>query len=268
MHGIPSHDGPRSIDWGRTSVDYSDWRPDYPDEFYVRLKSLGVGLSGQAILDLGTGVGFLAARFASQGASVVGVDVAEGQIDAARRRAHDSGCTIDFCVAAAEETGLPDAAFDVISASQCWLYFDRERMIAEVCRLLNPDGVLLLAHFCWLPRVDEIARASEALVLRFNPDWTGADWSGEIPESPSWAAGRFAKVGGFVFDADIPFTHESWRGRLRACRGVGASLTADEVAAFDAAHAELLNAKVPADFTVRHRIDALLLRPIWNDSTS
>ena len=262
MHGIPAHDGQRPIDWSRTSVDYADWRPDYPEEFYMRLRSIGVGLPGQTILDLGAGVGFLATRFAAQGASVIGVDVAEGQIAAARHRAAAIGVTVDFRVAAAEETGLPDAAFNVISASQCWLYFDREPMIAEVRRMLKPEGVLLLAHFCWLPREDRVARASEALVLQFNPDWSAADWSGEIPEIPPWAVGRFEKVGGFVFDADVPFTHASWRGRLRACRGVGASLSADEVAAFDAAHAELLRRQVPEVFAVRHRIDAFLLRPI------
>ena len=71
----------------------------------------------------------------------------------------------------------------------------------------------------------------------------------------------FDVVDFFVFDAEIPFTRESWRGRFRACRGVGAGLTAEEVAAFDREHAELLEATVPPSFTVRHRIDCHILRP-------
>ena len=262
MHGISSHDHGREIDWGRTSEDYAEWRPDYPPEFYDRLAALGVGRPGQRVLDLGTGVGFLARNFARRGAEVVGIDISEQQIEESRRRAAAEGLAVEFRVAPAEETGLPDAAFDAITASQCWLYFDRERAIGEVRRLLRRGGVLVTSHFCWLPREDAIARASEALVLRHNPDWTAADWAGAIPPVPKWAEGRFRLVGMFVFDVDVPFTRESWRGRLRACRGVGASLTADEVGRFDREHEELLREIAPVEFTVRHRIDAHVLQPL------
>jgi hypothetical protein len=59
----------------------------------------------------------------------------------------------------------------------------------------------------------------------------------------------------------LPFTRASWRGRFRACRGVGASMADDEVAAFDAEHARLLEQSVPAQFTVLHRIDCHIFRP-------
>ena len=36
-------------------------------------------------------------------------------------------------------------------------------------------------------------------------------------------------VGLFVYEEAIPFTRESWRGRMRALRGIAASLTADQV---------------------------------------
>jgi len=39
----------------------------------------------------------------------------------------------------------------------------------------------------------------------------------------------------FWFDVDVPFSRTGWRGRMRACRGVGAALAPAEVAAFDAA---------------------------------
>lgn len=255
---VPARDGDRTIDWGRTSTDYAAWRPNYPDEFYDRLTAMGIGVSGQRILDLGTGVGFLAIRFARQGAIVTGIDVAEGQIRQARESARQLGLDIEFRVAPAEETGLPDGAFDAITASQCWLYFDRRRAIPEVTRLLTPGGVLMLSHLCWLPREDEIARRSEELVLQFNPDWSAADWSGEIPAS---VQGNFEKVDGFVFDVRLPFTRQRWRGRIRACRGVGAALSEAEVAAFDAAHADLLERTTPPEFTILHRIDCIVLCP-------
>jgi hypothetical protein len=66
----------------------------------------------------------------------------------------------------------------------------------------------------------------------------------------------------FWFDEAVPFTRESWRGRIRACRGIGASLSDDEVKAFDAAHDELLSRIAPERFTVLHRVDAHLLEPL------
>ena len=86
--------------------------------------------------------------------------------------------------------------------------------------------------------------------------------SGEVPEIPAWAVGEFEKTGGFVFDVPVPFTRESWRGRIRACRGVGAGLPAEQVAEFDAAHAELLERTTASEFTVLHRIDCCVLSPV------
>src|SRR4051812_14632749 len=119
-----SIDGDNVIDWGKTSTDYSKWRPNYPALFFDALTLFGIGLRGQRILDLGTGVGFLALRFAQSGAEVTGIDISQEQIVEAKRRASSLGASAEFHVGRAEETGLPSCSFDVITASQSWLYFD------------------------------------------------------------------------------------------------------------------------------------------------
>lgn len=256
MHGLRAIDVGRAIDWGRTSADYAQHRPGPPESFYARLAALGVGLPGQRILDLGTGTGLLARRFAQAGCRVAASDVSVGQIDAARALAAEQGLEVDFRVAPAEASVFEAASFDAITANQCWLYFDVERVVPEVKRLLAPGGLLVTSHFSWLPRLDPIAAASEALVLRYNPDWGGADWAGEIPPRPKWAEGRARLRSMFWYDEAIPYTREAWRGRFRACRGVGAALSEAEVAAFDAEHEALLAQIAPEQFTVLHRIDA------------
>jgi SAM-dependent methyltransferase len=261
MREEASVDRGNAIAWGKTSADYSTWRPNYPRRFFDLLASFGVGLPGQRILDLGTGVGFLAERFGEAGADVTGVDIDPGQIDEARRRS-TALPSVEFIVAAAEDTGLPSESFDVVTASQAWLYFDKARTIPEVRRLLRRDGLLVTCHFSWLPRLDPIARASEALVLRHNANWTGADWSGDVRLIPEWAEDAFRLHATFVFDEAIPFTRESWRGRMRACRGIGATLSREQTEAFDCEHDALLTATVPERFSVLHRIDAVLLRMI------
>lgn len=261
MHGIRPIDGGRAADWGRTSSDYAAHRPGPPASFYSRLKALGIGLPGQRVLDLGTGTGLLARQFARQGCRVAGIDIAAGQVDAARRLAAEEGLDVAFAVAPAEETGQAASSFDAVTASQCWLYFDKPRAIAEVKRVLAPGGVLVTSHFSWLPRLDAIARRSEDLVLQFNPQWGGADWAGAIPAMPQWAVADFNLTGMLWYDEDIPFTAEAWRGRMRACRGVGATLSEGEVERFDAAHAALLQEIAGPSFTIRHRIDAHIFQP-------
>jgi len=202
------------------------------------------------------------AEISRQGSSCAGTDVSGGQIREAFRLARDESLKVRFITAPAERTPFRDGSFDVITANQCWLYFDRERILPDVVRLLDADGVLTTSHFSWLPRIDPIAQASEALVLSHNPRWSAADWHGEIPPIPSWAVGLFQLVTMFWYDEAVPFTRASWRGRLRACRGIGATLERDQVEAFDREHQVLLESLVPEEFTVLHRIDAHILRPV------
>jgi SAM-dependent methyltransferase len=260
MPNVRGIDQGNTFDWGKTSADYSAWRPNYPDRFFELLQTLRVGVPGQQILDLGTGVGFLALRFAQAGAVVTGIDIAPEQIDEARRRCALLGLAAEFRTVPAEDTGLPPSSFDAITASQSWLYFDQERAIAEVKRLLRPEGLLLTSHLAWLPRQDAIARASEQLVLKHNPKWSHADHSGEVPLIPAWSVGHFGLHAMFVFDDAIAFTRESWRGRIRACRAIGASITGKALEDFDREHEALLNRIAPEHFTVLHRIDAHLFR--------
>ena len=262
MHDIPALDPGRHIDWSLTSADYAAHRPGPPARLYDMLALLGVGRPGQRLLDLGTGTGLVAREFARRGCAVSGTDIAPGQIDAARGQALAEGLVVDFQVAPAEACPHADASFDIVTASQCWMYFDPDRAIAEVRRVLKPGGLLVTTHFSWLARADAIARASEELVLKFNPVWKGAHWSGAVPSVPPWSAGRADVRAMFWFDEAVPFTRDSWRGRMRACRGVAATLSPAEVAAFDAEHDTLLAQTTPPQFTVLHRVDAHLLHPL------
>lgn len=254
-------DADRGIDWGRTSEDYDRYRPGPPDSFYAKLAVHELGLKGQTLLDLGTGTGLLARRFASQGARVSAIDVSADQIEMASSAADREAVAIDFRAAPAEQIPFDDSQFDVVTANQCWMYFDLGLAIPEVLRVLKPGGKLLVSHFSFMPRLDPVARASEALVLKYNPDWSGADWDGVIAPQPRWSRACFELVGMFVYEEGIPFTRESWRGRMRALRGIAASLRPAEVEAFDREHEDLLARVAPDKFEVCHRVHAHIFQP-------
>jgi SAM-dependent methyltransferase len=250
----PQIDAGHAFDWGKTSHDYAVYRPGYPTSFYTILHAVGIGTRGQDILDLGTGTGVLARAFAKQGAGVVAIDIATEQIDAARQLAFQEHLDIRFLTSAAEALEFPPDAFDVISCGQSWLYFDHQRIIPLVKTWLKPGGKLVLTYLSWLPRKDPIARASEQLILRYNPHWSDADFPGSRTIQHAWARPDFRLVTYHTYEEGIPFTRESWRGRIRASRGIGAALSPDEVERFDQEHDALLRRIAPDAFSIVHQI--------------
>ena len=140
----PVIDRGRKINWGATSGDYAVFRPGPPDELYNRLRKLRIGLPGQRVLDLGTGV--MARTYSRRGADVAGIDIAPEQIDEARRLASAEQLTIDFRVAPAEEPPFADRSFEVATANQCFHYFDQERVFAALRRILVPAGRLVMSR--------------------------------------------------------------------------------------------------------------------------
>jgi SAM-dependent methyltransferase len=247
-------DNEREFDWGKTSQDYAAYRSGYPESFYEVLAALGIGRPGQRILDLGTGTGVLARAFARRGAVVTGVDIAANQIAAAKALATQQGLDVAFQVGPAEEIDFPDSSFDVISAGQSWLYFDSSVMIPKVLRLLRAEGCLVLTGLLWLPLKDRIAQQSEELVLKYNPDWDGAGYKGTMPPVATWAREQFGLRTFHVMEEPLEFTREAWQGRIRACRGIGASLSPEDVERFDADHRKLLEATAPDAFSVLHQM--------------
>jgi ubiquinone/menaquinone biosynthesis C-methylase UbiE len=191
---------------------------------------------------------------AKRGARVTAVDIAANQIAAAQALAAREGLAIAFSVGAAEAIDFPSASFEIITAGQSWLYFDAAVMVPKVLRLLTPEGCLVLTHLLWLPHKDRIAQQTEELVLKYNPDWQGAGYKGLLPAVFAWARDHFDLRTFHVMQAPLEFTREAWCGRLRACRGIGASLAAEEVERFDAEHHRLLEAIAPETFSVLHQM--------------
>jgi SAM-dependent methyltransferase len=249
-----------TVDFGRVAADYAAYRAGFPDELFSRLEAMGVGLAGQRVLDLGTGTGALARVFARRACAVTGLDPAPALLDEARRLDAEAGVDVSYRVGRAEDTGLQAGGWDVVAAGQCWHWFDRRGAAEEVRRLLVPGGALVICHMDYLVQPGNVSAASEELILEHNPAWamsggTGihADWTRDVT--------GFTGLETFSFDVSIPFAHEAWRGRMRTCNGVGASLPDPVVADFDAALARLLAERFPDEpLVVPHRVWALIAR--------
>jgi len=260
--GLPTDHQHRPIDFGRTAADYERHRPGFPSSMFARLARLGWIRPGARALDLGTGTGSLALGLAGHGLSVAGLDPSTALLEVARRRAAEAGLALELREGTAEDTGAAAASLDLVTAGQCWWWFDADAALVEIRRILRADGRLIIASFCYLPVRDSVAERTERLILRHNPGWPKAGESGVFEEQlRDLDRHRFGDVESFSYVEPVRFDHEAWRGRIRACNGVGASLGADAVDAFDRELADLLARDFPGELMVPHRVFVVSGRP-------
>lgn len=253
-------DNGKEFDWGKIFKDYATYRDIYTELFYEKLHCLDIGRKGQRILDLGTGTGVLPRNMYRYGAEYVGTDISMNQIEEAMRLSRECGMNINWKTCPAENTGFDNDSFDAITAVQCWWYFEQSKIVPEVIRLLKPNGRLVIITVNWLPAEDEVARRTEELVLKYNPEWKGAHYQREALTIPSWINEDFTVETLYTYDDYLRFSRETWAGRIRACRGIGASLSEELVNRFNEEHMTLLSKTTPPEFKILHQVIISILR--------
>jgi SAM-dependent methyltransferase len=103
-----------------------------------------VGLVGvHAILDVGCGSGAWLTPLARLNTLVVGVDVDDALLDVARTK---SACAdnVEIRNMSAESLGYADQSFDAVTCFTVLPYLDQPVALAEMARVLRPNGRLLL----------------------------------------------------------------------------------------------------------------------------
>lgn len=240
------------FDWGRTSDDYALFRDIYPDEFYTHIINHDICVNGQKVLDVGTGTGVLPRNLYKYGADFIGTDISANQISAAKRLSQKSEMNIQFYAVPTEELDFPHDSFDVITACQCFFYFNHKVVLPKLAKMLKSNGKLALLYMEWLPFEDKIAAESERLVLKYNPKWSGANETVHPIYTPEFIYDDFSLDFSEEFLLDVPFTRESWNGRIRSCRGIGASLSENEIDNWQKEHLEMLQKKAAKNFTIKH----------------
>ncbi len=243
-------DNGKAFDWGRTSLDYARYRDIYPQEFYDKIISRNLCIKGQTVLDLGTGTGVLPRNLYGYGAKWIGTDISEEQIQQAKKLSEKMN--IDYYATATENIDFPEHSFDVITACQCFWYFEHEKVMSNLYRMLKHNGKLLILYMAWLPYEDKIAGESEKLVLKYSTHWSGAGETMHPINIPKCYEENFDLVYHEEYRLNVHFTRESWNGRMKACRGIGASLSEKEVEKWELEHMKMLSEIAPEEFDVKH----------------
>ena len=169
------------------SADYATFRPAYPPELFAWLaaRSGGHGLAW----DCATGSGQAALGLAPHFARVIATDASADQVAQAR-----PGPGVEYRVASAEASGLPAAAFDLVTVAQALHWFDQTAFHAEVARVLKPGGAVAV----WCYERLQMEAALDAIINDFYGRQLAAFWP---PERRHVEAG--------YRDLDFPFTEDS-----------------------------------------------------------
>ncbi|MCB4824151.1 class I SAM-dependent methyltransferase [Roseicella aerolata] len=130
------------------------------------------------ILDLGCGIGRLAAALAREAASIIGLDISGGMVAEARRRCAGLPHLRFGTCSGSELGGIPDGSCDLVLAIDVFPYLVQgglglaARMVAEGARVLRPGGDLLILNFSYRGAADDrgdlpaIAEAAGCRLLR------------------------------------------------------------------------------------------------------
>jgi SAM-dependent methyltransferase len=148
---------------------YADHRPHYPAALFDFLATQVPATA--TVWDCACGNGQATVDLARRFAKVIGTDASAEQIAAATRRDN-----IDYRVATAEQSGLPDHSVHLITVAQAAHWFNFDRFYAEVHRVLVPGGLLAL----WAYGINTVEDdAINAVVMDYYTNIVGPYWPPE-----------------------------------------------------------------------------------------
>jgi SAM-dependent methyltransferase len=135
----------RSRSFETVAAAYERYRPDYP-EAALRWAAEQLGLKdGARVLDVGAGTGKLSRGLVALGFEVVAVEPGGPMLEQLRQAVPGA----EALEAPAEAIPLPDASVDGAFAAQAFHWFDRERALPELHRIVRPGGGLALLWNWW-----------------------------------------------------------------------------------------------------------------------
>ena len=133
-----------------------------------------VDLAGARVLDIGCGGGILTEALAACGATVTGIDMADGPLSVARLHQIESGAKVDYRQTTAEAIATTDAGqFDVVTCLEMLEHVPQPGHIVRSCsQLVKPGGQVFFSTINRNPKSFLFAIVGAEYVLKLLPAGT------------------------------------------------------------------------------------------------
>jgi len=205
----PDESARRATSFGAAAPAYARHRPDYATAA-IRWALGPVAAPGRPvrIADLGAGTGKLTAQLAAMESHGTGPEVVAIEPDPemlAELRRHLPGVTA--VAGRAEDIPLPDRSVDAVLAGQSAHWFDLDRAMPEVARVLAPGGVFAGLWNADDDRVDWVAGLHQASGRRNVVALSRYLASDDVDPFTSWLSSGGADVFGAVEEAAFEHAH-------------------------------------------------------------
>lgn len=131
-------------------------------------------LAGSKVLDIGCGGGILTESMAALGASVTGIDMAEGPLAVARLHQAESGARVDYLKSTAEALARKQAGqYDVVTCLEMLEHVPKPSTVINACaELVRPGGNVFFSTINRNPKSFLFAIVGAEYVLRLLPAGT------------------------------------------------------------------------------------------------
>ncbi|MBQ8538437.1 MAG: class I SAM-dependent methyltransferase [Ruminococcus sp.] len=115
------------------------------EEMYKKIRK---AIKDRYVLELATGTGIIAKNVAQSAKHINATDYSEKMIDIAKKEIHISN--LDFSIQDARNLAYADNSYDaVIISNALHIMPDAQKALAEIDRVLKPNGILIAPTYIW-----------------------------------------------------------------------------------------------------------------------
>ena len=198
--------------FSKQAVDYSKFRPQYPQEMIEYIISFVNNKS--TALDIATGNGQVAHKLSAYFKKVYATDISQKQLDNAIQVEN-----VIYSKEPAENTSFENQKFDLIVVAQAVHWFDFEAFYKEIYRILKPEGIFAVMGY----GLFSTNKDSDKILRHFYYNIIGPYWDAErkyLDENYETISFPFEEIPAKKFENQFTWTFETLIGYLQTWSSV------------------------------------------------